>query len=213
MIFDHTGKDVPYAKACVLDILSTRLSQYGPFADSGHMVHAGGQAAHWDIQNKENLNLSWWSRFVLDVPVGSLPSSMYHVTASCKRPIKLLYGWVTRQNDPCNQHKGMSTRCWIAFYTVVKNTSAWCERKWPKTAAIFRRESNPRSSRSILCSHYSRKCHGNLSDTCMWQFTFKTEEVQVEHHSDTKSIWNRRFVCERRPFPICFRYRHKSCKI
>ena len=30
----------------------------GPFAASGHMVHAGGQAAHWDIQNKENSNLS-----------------------------------------------------------------------------------------------------------------------------------------------------------
>ena len=51
------------------------------------MVHAGGQAAHWDIQNKENSNLS---RFVLDVPVGSLPSSMYHVTASCKRPITFI---------------------------------------------------------------------------------------------------------------------------
>ena len=24
----------------------------GPFAARGHMVHAGGQAAHWDIQNK-----------------------------------------------------------------------------------------------------------------------------------------------------------------
>ena len=24
----------------------------GFFAASGHMVHAGGQAAHWDIQNK-----------------------------------------------------------------------------------------------------------------------------------------------------------------
>ena len=30
----------------------------GPFAASDHMVHAGGQAAHWDIQNKENSNLS-----------------------------------------------------------------------------------------------------------------------------------------------------------
>ena len=30
----------------------------GPFAASGHMVHAGGQAAHWDIQNKANSNLS-----------------------------------------------------------------------------------------------------------------------------------------------------------
>ena len=28
-----------------------------PFAASGHMVHAGGQAARWDIQNKENSNL------------------------------------------------------------------------------------------------------------------------------------------------------------
>ena len=25
----------------------------GPFVASGHMVHTGGQAAHWDIQNKE----------------------------------------------------------------------------------------------------------------------------------------------------------------
>ena len=33
------------------------LDQYGPFAARGHMVHAGGQAAHWDIQNKENSNL------------------------------------------------------------------------------------------------------------------------------------------------------------
>ena len=38
--------------------------------------HAGEQAPHWDIQNKENANLSWWSRFVLDVPVDSLLSSM-----------------------------------------------------------------------------------------------------------------------------------------
>ena len=29
----------------------------GPFAASGHMVHAGGQATHWDIQNKQNSNL------------------------------------------------------------------------------------------------------------------------------------------------------------
>ena len=30
----------------------------GPFAASGHMVHAGGQAVDWGIQNKENSNLS-----------------------------------------------------------------------------------------------------------------------------------------------------------
>ena len=35
---------------------------------------------------------------------------------------------------------------WVAFYAVVKNTLAWCEQKWPKTAAIFPLESNPRSS-------------------------------------------------------------------
>ena len=29
-----------------------------PFAAGGHMVRTGGQAAHWDIQNKENSNLS-----------------------------------------------------------------------------------------------------------------------------------------------------------
>ena len=28
----------------------------GLFAASDHMVHAGGQAAHWDIQNQENSN-------------------------------------------------------------------------------------------------------------------------------------------------------------
>ena len=28
------------------------LIMNGPFAAGGHMVHAGGQAAHWDIQNK-----------------------------------------------------------------------------------------------------------------------------------------------------------------
>ena len=38
--------------------LETLCSDNGPFAASGHMVRAGGQAAHWDIQNKENSNLS-----------------------------------------------------------------------------------------------------------------------------------------------------------
>ena len=30
----------------------TEMTANGPFAASGQMVHAGGQAAHWDIQNK-----------------------------------------------------------------------------------------------------------------------------------------------------------------
>ena len=64
----------------------------GPFAAiavTWYMLE--GKLPDWDIQNKENSNLSRWSRFVLDAPVGSLPSSMYHVTASCKRPIKINY--------------------------------------------------------------------------------------------------------------------------
>ena len=45
----------------------------GPFAASGHMVRAGGQAAHWDIQNKEESNFEnslgrqlwrWWSLLI-----------------------------------------------------------------------------------------------------------------------------------------------------
>ena len=63
------------------------------------------------------------------------------------------------------------------------STSAWCEKKWPKTAAIFPQESNPRPS--LLTSvfvRFSRKCHENLSG--MRQFTFKTKAAQ--HHSSTK---------------------------
>ena len=32
--------------------VSRILDRNGPFAAGSHMVHAGGQAAHWDIQNK-----------------------------------------------------------------------------------------------------------------------------------------------------------------
>ena len=34
-------------------IVSVYWGGNGPFAASGHMVHAGGQAAHWDIQNRK----------------------------------------------------------------------------------------------------------------------------------------------------------------
>ena len=44
----------------------------GPFAASGHMVHDGGQAAHWDIQNKENVfnevALFWMSQWAACPP-------------------------------------------------------------------------------------------------------------------------------------------------
>ena len=38
--------------AFVTLFIRTTARPNGPFAASGHMVHAGGQAAHWDIQNK-----------------------------------------------------------------------------------------------------------------------------------------------------------------
>ena len=70
----------------------------------------------------------------------------------------------------------------------MKNTSVWCEQKWPKTAAIFPLESNPRS---LLL------CHENLSDTDVTiHATFKTEAAQQI------SIRNPRFVCERKHYPI-----------
>ena len=39
-----------YSEMACLHLLIDRPNE--PFAASGHMVHAGGQAAHWDIQNK-----------------------------------------------------------------------------------------------------------------------------------------------------------------
>ena len=41
-------------KITVTSRSSEEKSLNGPFAASGHMVDAGGQAAHWDIQNKAN---------------------------------------------------------------------------------------------------------------------------------------------------------------
>ena len=37
---------------CLSEENAIKQKQNRPFAASGHMVHAGGQAAHWDIQNK-----------------------------------------------------------------------------------------------------------------------------------------------------------------
>ena len=53
----------PYHKSITIyQVLLTKQDgecvDNGPFATSDHVVHAGGQAAHWDIQNKENSNLS-----------------------------------------------------------------------------------------------------------------------------------------------------------
>ena len=60
---DALEADRVEVSAAYLFLLATREAcadrvNNGPFAASGHMVHAGGQAAHWDIQNKENSNFS-----------------------------------------------------------------------------------------------------------------------------------------------------------
>ena len=48
------------------------------------------QTAHWDIQNKEGLSLIDLSRFVLDVPVRSLRSSMANFVP-CDRILQRAY--------------------------------------------------------------------------------------------------------------------------
>ena len=53
---------------------------------------------------------------------------------------------------------------------------------------------------SILCSHYSRKRHENLSD--MRRFTFKTKAAQ--HRSGLKNIRNRLFVLNKSPIRYAF---------
>ena len=98
--------------------------------------------------------------------------------------------------------------CWIAFYAVVKNTPAWCERKWSKTTAIFSLESNRRSSFltfvSVRFSVYTTQgkcCEGDDS---------LSRPKQRSIASAQNSIRNRRFVCEWKPDPMCFCCRHKS---
>ena len=56
-----------------------RWTAADPFVANSHIVqnrHAVDQATHWDIQNKENSSLTGRSRFVLDVPVHNMLSSM-----------------------------------------------------------------------------------------------------------------------------------------
>ena len=55
------------------------LYSIGPLQDTitwYKIRHTGMQTVHWDIQNKEDSRLSDLSRFVLDVPVRCLHSSM-----------------------------------------------------------------------------------------------------------------------------------------
>ena len=48
------------------------------------MVHAGGQAAHWDIQNKENLNFFLTRSLCFGCPSGQL--ALQHVP--CDRQLQ-----------------------------------------------------------------------------------------------------------------------------
>ena len=98
----------------------------------------------------------------------------------------------------------MSTLRLIAFYAVLKNTPAWCEQKWPKTAAMFTLESNPRfsflTSISVRFSVHTtqervRKTYPICDDSL-------SRPKQRNIAPKQKSIPNRRFVCERKPSPI-----------
>ena len=139
------------------------------------------------------------------------------VVVVVKRPVYLIHPHIScvmcQLIEPFfKELKAMSTICWIAFCAVVKNTPARCERKWPKTAAIFPLESNPRSSLltsvSVLFPVHTTQesvtktypiCHDSLSRPKQRSIA----PAQI-------SIRNRGFVCERKRCPICFWYRHKS---
>ena len=105
--------------------------------------------------------------------------------------------------------KAMSTLCRMAFYSVVKNTLAWCEQKWPKTAAIFPLESNPRS---LLFTSVRFSVHD------YWIEVSRIATIYFQDLSSAASPWHKnRFeigvLCERKPYPICFWCRHKSYPI
>ena len=105
----------------------------------------------------------------------------------------------------------MSTLSWIVFYAVVKNTPAWCEQKWPKTAVIFPLECNPRCWASVAVRfsvHTTQESVTKIYPICDDSFLRSTQRSIAPA---PKSIRNRRFVCERKPYPICFFWcRHKS---
>ena len=71
----------------------TLKNTIGPLQDTitwYKIRHTGTQTSHWDIQNKEGLSLSDLSRFVLDVPLRSLRSSMADFV-SCDRILQRAY--------------------------------------------------------------------------------------------------------------------------
>ena len=57
-VFHPPQKPTPKSSLGTRSNVTVHSKSNGPFAAIGDMVRAGGQAAHWDIQNKENSNLS-----------------------------------------------------------------------------------------------------------------------------------------------------------
>ena len=142
------------------------------------------------------------------------------VVVVLKRPVYLIHPHIScvmsQLIEPFfKELKAMSTICWIVFCAVVKNTPARCERKWPKTAAIFPPESNPRSS--LLTSFSVRFSVHSTQESVPKTYPICDDSLsrpkQRSIAAGQKSIRNRGFVCERKPCPICFWCRHNSCPV
>ena len=102
----------------------------------------------------------------------------------------------------------MFTLCWIAFYAIVKNFLAWCEHKWPKTAAIFLLESNPRFSLLTSVSfpfsvHTTQESVTKTYPICDDSLS-RPKQRSIALAQNTIRNWC--FVCERKPFPTRFWY-------
>ena len=113
-------------------------------ACSGKTPGSSARAPTGEYVNDKQSNICLKKKFVQRVsPAKKIPAQGEgEKKKSCKLKIPL--------PPPHHFSNGPSLRlslhCWTASYAVVKNTPAWCEQKWPKTAVIFPLESNPRSS-------------------------------------------------------------------
>ena len=106
----------------------------------------------------------------------------------------------------------MSTLCWIVLKCHSGNgTPARCEQKWSKTAAIFPLVSNRRSSSltsvSVRFSVHTTQESVTITYPICDDLLSRTKQRSIA--PPQKSIRNRRFVCERKPYPIWFWCRHK----
>ena len=106
--------------------------------------------------------------------------------------------------------KLLSTPCWIVFYAVRKNTPvSFVNRSGPKlTAAIFPRQSNPRPSLLTFVSVRFSDQFMLLKKVSRKPIRYVTIHVQDRSSAaltlSQKSIQYPRFVCEPKPYRICF---------